>query len=351
MTRTRRDSKGFFDEKNSPAYSRRKLSETPKRPQEILDHLNEKVVGQKNAKQLLSVLFSMHSHWFVNPDPDNPCQNGLLVGPTGNGKTYSLKTLSKFMGIPFQIVDCTSLVPSGASNGRTIEAIIEELIAIASEEFDCSNETPIEIAGRAIVFFDEFDKLAAGSTDGNNYEWRRQVQRSFLKFLEGSKIPTSSGVIDTSGILTIAGGAFTGIGSPEITRLRSSKTRSSLANKDRSTIVTEDIINFGFMPELVARLPAIIQIDPLTVSDLENIIRRDVNSPLTAWKRYFSAMDIELVVEDSFVAEAATRASVLEMGARGLQQVVFPVLARLAFQPDLPDTDSSGAVHISSSSF
>jgi ATP-dependent Clp protease ATP-binding subunit ClpX len=169
--------------------------------------------------------------------------------------------------------------------------------------------------------------LASREGDSNR-EWKSDVQRAMLKFVEGGA-GTSDETPRTT--LVLAGGAFSGIDGPENIRKRRPEVASMLKKAPKGTIVSDDILNYGFMPELVARLPAIIQYEPLSEYSLLRILEHKETSPLIVWRTHFSGLGKELRFSEGFLKAVAKRAATLQMGARGLQQIVFPALARHAY--------------------
>jgi ATP-dependent Clp protease ATP-binding subunit ClpX len=279
---------------------------------EIFEHLDKLVVGQVEAKERLSLLLSMHSAWDAKSDPYNPPPNGIIVGPTGSGKTFSIRVASMYLGFPFRIIDATTLVPSGARGG--------------SSAFDLFGE--FEDVPKLVLFVDEFDKIAARDDD-HNKAWKSDIQRALLKFIENR----SSARVDGNKVdaLVLAGGAFVGIDGPENLRRRRTEIMQLMRDAPKGTVVAEDFVNFGFMPELVARLPAIIQYDHLPYDALVQILKHPESSPLLIWEHHFRRIGKTLRFTQRFVEAVAKRAVAQQMGARGLQQIVFPALARRAY--------------------
>jgi len=325
---------------------------------EIKTLIESTVLGQDTAVTRLSLLFSMHLAWIRRGDKEHPSPSALIIGPTGCGKTHSIRTFAKILKLPFIVVDSTSLVPSGYK-GRQVEEILYELIIeansmIRSEKQSESTETKknifdwgddevennaVEKAQNGIVFFDEFDKLA-NRPEEKDSSWRYAIQRSLLKIIEGSLICTSRGtnrgsgpIIDTSGVLFLAGGAFTGINDSAIRRLRTVELCRELTHsKQVDSVVSEDIINYGFMPELVARIPILINFDSLNESALLDILNNDNVSPLKVWKNHFESFGKKITFGPDFLSAIASRASKMGLGARGLQQVLFPYLTKHTYE-------------------
>lgn len=316
----------------SKATSRR----APLRAAEIRANLDTLVVGQEEAKERLSLLLSMHQAWDPHQYPLHAPPNGLIIGPTGSGKTFSIQVASKFLNIPFLVVDSTTLVPAGALNGNTMEWVNETLDELSREFLEKYPEESSHgnldrgssASPKAIVFFDEFDKIAIREDDGNK-RWKGDIQRMLLKFVEGQTSPTKGSAL--RGLLVLMGGAFVGIDSADNIRKRRPEVSALLRSAPRRTLVADDVVNYGFMPELVARLPAIIQYEALPENALLEILQHPQASPLIVWNAHFQQFGKELRFSESFLAAVAKRASALQMGARGLQQIVFPALSRRAY--------------------
>ncbi|MEJ2816043.1 MULTISPECIES: AAA family ATPase [unclassified Caulobacter] len=287
-----------------------------RRASDIRAHLDSFVVGQEEAKERLSLILSMYLSWDSKKNVLHPPPNGLVLGPTGSGKTFSIQIACAYLGIPFLIVDSTTLVPSGARGGSAVEEI----------EYRINNL--IGDRGKIVVFLDEFDKIAAKSHD-NNREWKVDIQRSLLKFIEGQAKVAEGGT--GSSAMVLAGGAFVDIDGTENTRKRRPEVARLLREAPKGTIVSDDLVNFGFMPELVARLPAIIQYESLPEDALLQILRHGRTSPLLVWRQHFRRIGKTLKFSDGFMRAVAKRAAALSMGARGLQQIVFPALAKRAY--------------------
>lgn len=315
--------------------------------QDIKEHLDTKVVGQEAAKIQISVLFSMHMNWFRHQERMHRSPNAVLIGPTGVGKTHTIRVASEYLKIPFITVDTTTLVPSGIA-GLQVEDILGDLVReandiIIKEGRPRYDDDDIELARRGIIFFDEFDKINAGNSIIRNYNEtiNLSVQRSLLKLTDGSK--KGVGVrghvtidrprsIDTSGILILAGGAFVGIEKNEIRTLRPAELQRDLAKSNNvNTLVSADIVNYGFMPELVARLPVIVEYKQLDENDLLSILNNTDVSPIQTWIEHFKLLGKELIISEEGKQYAIKKAVILKMGARGLQQILFPTLAKLAY--------------------
>jgi ATP-dependent Clp protease ATP-binding subunit ClpX len=332
-------------------------------PHEIKAHLDQFVVSQESAKTELSTLLSMHLLLAREPGRKFQTPNALLVGPTGVGKTYSVRTAADYLGLPFVNADATKLLPSGAysDSGEHIDLLFAELldaaqVIVRKMEADVRGAVAkvlrrdygyggrpdlkkvddllaVALAERGIIFLDEFDKMSLVAT-GRNVGWYRSVQAGLLKLVEGSGNPLGhvSGVpaIDTSGILFVAGGAFSGVGTNhDHASALPEKTFSFPVSADR--LSSRNIVTYGFLPELIARFPVIIRYATLTRGDLQRILSFSAVDPMRAFVYYFEMNGKRLVVTDDALEAIAARAHELEMGARGIDQVIFPQLAKVAY--------------------
>jgi ATP-dependent Clp protease ATP-binding subunit ClpX len=309
---------------------------------EIKKHLDEKVVGQEIAKVQLSVLLSMHLNWFEHEDRMHRSPNAILIGPTGVGKTHTIRVASEFLNIPYVAIDSTALVPSGIVGVQT-EDILAELVMAANNIIIRENRVryendDIDLARRGIIFLDEFDKVAVRGYVGESSSSLQLVQRHLLKLIEGAILGvgvrrhdgTDTRSIDTSGILILSGGAFAKITDSSIRSKRPAQLQRDLS--DPNVIVSADIVNYGFMPELVARLPILVEYKGLEESHLRSILDNPSVSPIQVWVDHFQQMGKTLTVDDLAKTFVANRAVKLDMGARGLQQILFPTLARIAYE-------------------
>ena len=298
----------------------------------IQEKLDTVVIGQKTAKIAISVLLSAHLGAIKRNDKrESP--NALLIGPTGVGKTHTVQTAVSYLGLPFVNVDSTSLVPSDITQGMTIEAVLIELLVSAQTILAKTNLyaelSAVDLAKRGVVFLDEFDKLRAG----NDSDWNLRVQRRLLRLIEGSfpSIRETRGqVLDTSEIVFLASGTFDGIRDPNVTSRRPPQLTSTLREPDR--VISADLVAYGFLPELVARLPILIPYDSLTSTELYEILNNSAVDPTWVWYGHFKRMGKSLVIENDAKRLIAEHAENLNMGARGLQQVMFPILARLSYE-------------------
>ena len=315
---------------------------------EIKGHLDGRVIGQDQAKEQLSVALSMHLGWFGTQDRAHKPPNIVAIGPTGVGKTHTIREASQFLGIPFVVLDATSLVPAGIV-GAQVEDALDELVRdaarllIAQEAVDFDGQQ-LELARRGVIYIDEFDKLAAPSDDATEPNaLKRTVQRRLLKLVEGSvmatRVPGRSydtqpalRSIDTSGILMIAGGSFDGIDSVGIRRQRSERMRRALG--DPTSAISADLVAYGLIPELVARFPVLVRYEQLDAQAIEGILRTADVTPVQVWFDHFTRLGRSLEIGDDVYKEVARQVVALNMGARGINQVLFPVLADVTFEAE-----------------
>lgn len=294
--------------------------------------LNQVVVGQDGAKNAIGVLLSAHlnKNRYSNRSGS---PNALLIGPTGVGKTHTVQTAAAYLGLPYVNIDCASLVPSNEHEGMTIEDVLIDLLisaeTILAERNMFAEVSAPQLASRGLIFLDEFDKLRA--REGN--DWTMRVQRRLLRLVEGSfqSIRESRGeVLDTSRMIFFASGTFDGVRDPGITSRRPAQVTSTLREPD--SVISADLVTFGFVPELIARLPVLVAFTPLSTDELVEVLANDAVSPMKIWEEYFHSMSKELAIDDDAKVLVAAQAASLNMGARGLQQVLFPVLARLSME-------------------
>lgn len=310
-------------------------------PREIKSFLDDYIIGQSDAKTVVSVAAYNHYKRTTNPnhnDVEIDKSNILLLGPTGSGKTLLAQTLAKAMDVPCVIYDATSLTESGYV-GEDTDAIIGRLLAAANNN--------VSLAEKGIVFIDEIDKKRGHkSASGGRDVTGEGVQQALLKLLEGSEVGVKLGnnkeqVVNTKNILFILSGAFIGI--DDISKGRanigfeSTKTPISGINK---VPPSEDFIKYGIIPELVGRLPVVALLDELSEDQLIGVLTKPKNAITKQYAALFDLDGVHLSFTDDALHNIANSAITNKTGARGLRSVIEKSLAKIQF--NLPELSNDG---------
>jgi len=333
------------------------------KPAEIKRHLDDYVIGQDDAKKVLSVAVYNHYKRIAQKPPKKGAEdveieksNIIMVGQTGTGKTLLARTIAKLLNVPFCIADATVLTEAGYV-GEDVESILVRLLQAA--DYD------VAAAERGIVFIDEIDKISRKS---DNPSITRDVsgegvQQALLKLLEGStvNVPPQGGrkhpeqkmiQVDTRNILFICGGAFDGI-DKMIARRMKAQTIGYTASTERGAIdrdnllqyiVPQDLRSFGLIPELIGRLPVLTYLDPLDREALRRILTEPKNCLMRQYIRLFEMDAVKLSVAEDVLEHIVDKAMEYKLGARGLRSICEAIMIDAMFE--IPSESKTKSLHI-----
>ena len=327
-------------------------------PHKIKASLDEYVVGQEQAKKVMSVAVYNHYKRIASEqegDVEIEKSNMLMIGPTGCGKTYLVKTLARLLDVPLAITDATSLTEAGYI-GDDIESVVSKLLAAADND--------VERAEHGIIFIDEIDKIAKKRNTNQRDVSGESVQQGMLKLLEGAEIEVPVGassknamvpmtMVNTRNILFICGGAFPDL--EDIIRERlnqqasigfGAKLRDEHDEDENilSKVTVEDVRKFGMIPEFLGRLPVMFTLEALTEETLVRILREPKNAILKQYEKLLAMDEVKLSFEDDALYAIAKQAKEKKVGARALRAVIEEFMLDIMYE--IPKDDNIGMVTI-----
>ena len=327
-------------------------------PHKIKASLDEYVVGQEHAKKVMSVAVYNHYKRIASVQQDDveiEKSDMLMIGPTGCGKTYLVKTLAKLLDVPLAITDATSLTEAGYI-GDDIESVVSKLLAAADND--------VERAEHGIIFIDEIDKIAKKRNTNQRDVSGESVQQGMLKLLEGAEVEVPVGassknamvpmtMVNTKDILFICGGAFPDL--EEIIKERLNKQASigfkaelkDKYDKDENIlqkVTVEDVRKFGMIPEFLGRLPIMFTLDALTEDMLVRILKEPKNAIIKQYQKLLAMDEVNLIFDDDALAAIAAKAKEKKVGARALRAIIEEYMLDIMYE--IPKDDNIGTVTI-----
>lgn len=327
-------------------------------PHEIKNMLDEYVVGQDYAKKVMSVAVYNHYKRVATNTMDEieiEKSNMLMIGPTGSGKTYLVKTLARLLQVPLAIADATSLTEAGYI-GDDIESVVSKLLAAADND--------VERAEHGIIFIDEIDKIAKKKETRSRDVSGESVQQGMLKLLEGSDIEVPVGAtsknamvpqvtVNTRNILFICGGAFPDLSDIIKERLNKQSSIGFTADlKDKydnnpdilKKVTLEDLRNYGMIPEFLGRLPIVFSLDALSKDMLVQIMKEPKNAILKQYQKLLELDEVKLEFDDSALDAIADKALEKKTGARALRSIIEDYMLDIMYE--IPKDNNIGMVTI-----
>ena len=327
-------------------------------PHVIKGKLDEYVIGQEYAKKVMSVAVYNHYKRIAADEKDGveiEKSNMLMIGPTGCGKTYLVKTLARLLDVPLAITDATSLTEAGYI-GDDIESVVSKLLAAADND--------VERAEHGIIFIDEIDKIAKKRNTNQRDVSGESVQQGMLKLLEGAEVEVPVGassknamvpmtMVNTKNILFICGGAF-----PELEEIIKERLNQEASigfraklkdeyDKDEnllSKVTVEDVRKFGMIPEFLGRLPILFTLEPLSEDTLVRILQEPKNAILKQYEKLLAMDEVKLAFDEDALRAIAHKAKEKKVGARALRAVIEEFMLDIMYE--IPKDDNIGMVTI-----
>lgn len=326
-------------------------------PHVIKGQLDEYIVGQEHAKKVISVAVYNHYKRVLNKAEDIEIEksNMLMIGPTGSGKTFLVKTLAKLLNVPLAITDATSLTEAGYI-GDDVESVVSKLLAAADND--------VERAEQGIIFIDEIDKITKKKNTNTRDVSGESVQQGLLKLLEGSEIEVPVGAtsknamvplttVNTKNILFICGGAFPDLDKVIKERLNENmsigfgadlKTKYDNEPNLLSKVTVEDLRNFGLIPEFIGRLPVIFTLEGLSQEMLVRVLKEPRNAILKQYQKLLLLDEVLLEFEEEALEGIAAKALEKKTGARALRAIIEEFMLDIMYE--IPKDENIGKVTI-----